>query len=118
MNITPIKLNLQKLVISSEQVTWNPHKTNQRQGADISILYETGEQSIALVRFQPGASAKPHLHNCFESIYVISGSYSDDNGNYSEGDLIIYPDKSIHAWSSKKGALLYVVWGGKTSVVC
>ena len=117
MNLTPIEINLINTEKLTEQVTWNSHKENQRQGADIATLYVDGDKSIALVRFHPGASAKPHLHNGFETIYVISGAYTDNSGTHIEGDLVIYPDQSIHSWKSETGALLYVVWGGSTLLV-
>lgn len=117
MTLKPIEIRLSDAENLINKITWTPHITNQRHGADIAKLYEVEEKTIALVRFHPGASAQPHIHDGFETIYVISGAYSDDSGTHTAGDLVIYPDQSIHGWSSESGALLYVVWGGKTSIV-
>ncbi|MEP7728556.1 cupin domain-containing protein [Marinomonas primoryensis] len=112
MMIEIVKINLKDSKYFLHNLDWNDHNNNNRSGAQINTLYENEDKSIALVRFNPGAEAKPHIHNGFESIFVIEGSYQDEFGRHIEGDLIIYPNNSVHSWSSQEGALLYVVWGG------
>ncbi len=111
-----IKLNFLDIERLKKSVVWEPHKKNNRKGAEASKLYSIKDKVIALVKFHPGSNAIKHIHNNFEAIYVIDGGYSDEYGTYKQGDLLIYPDQSSHSWSSENGALLYVVWGGNTTI--
>ncbi|MHA7854677.1 cupin domain-containing protein [Marinobacter shengliensis] len=117
MEASPIRINLNCGHDSLSGLPWLKHDSNQRKGAEIADLYQNGAQRIALVRFHPSAHAEAHIHHGFESILVLEGGYSDSMGRYTQGDLVIYPDGSVHNWTSENGALLYVVWGGETALV-
>ena len=115
MNSYPNKANISNL----DNVDWQDHSSQGRQGALINYLYQDQRsgQSVALVCFKPGSSAPTHLHVEHESIFVIKGDYEDEFGHHFAGDLIVYPPGSYHSWRSNAGATLYVVWGGVTQLV-
>lgn len=115
MNNNPFKINFKNTDL--DDVRWIKHDTNNRKGAEIFTIYMNEDKTVALVKFLPGAFADAHLHKGFECIYVIDGEYEDETGKYKHGDLVVYSDQSIHSWSSTTGALLYVVWGGKTVLI-
>lgn len=121
MNRTPVTLDLQSLDAIDG---WLVHANQGRQGALIRPIYEVGDplRKVALVRFLAGSSAPVHVHTGFETIMVLSGSYQDEFGRYTAGQVVVYPPDSEHAWQSDEGATLFVVWDGPTeqriSVAC
>jgi anti-sigma factor ChrR (cupin superfamily) len=46
------------------------------------------DKTIALVIFHSGSSSVEHVHNNFETIYVIDGEYYDEYGIHKQGDLL------------------------------
>ncbi len=103
----------------TQQIAWEDYSEQGREGARIHRLYKTadGGPLAAIVQFFPGATAKPHIHPGHENILVLDGGYSDETGEYSTGDLVIYDPDSEHQWKSEQGAILYVVWGKETVLV-
>jgi len=69
-----------------------------------------GEQGRAtsLVRYAPGSSFSPHGHPGGEEILVLSGTFSDDSGDYGPGWYLRHPPGSAHRPSSADGALIFV----------
>ena len=65
----------------------------------------------------PGSKAAPHEHLGYEIIFVLSGSFKDEYGEYSAGSLAIFPSGSQHAWTSEVGATLFVVWEKPTKLI-
>lgn len=111
--LRPQVVRLLTLPDDLDSLEWEEHSSHGRQGARIHLLYQCPEkgQKVALVHCRPGTTAKSHRHEGHESIYVIQGSFQDDFGIYSAGDLVVYPDGSEHGWCSPEGGVMYVVWG-------
>ncbi|MEM9206134.1 MAG: cupin domain-containing protein [Pseudomonadota bacterium] len=80
-----------------------------REGIEISWL-KTGEPGIAILRYQPGASAPLHLHPDMEMILVLDGAQSDENGTYHAGDLVLNPKGSKHSVWSDTGCVVLLHW--------
>lgn len=114
--IHPRKIRLFPFETSIE---WSDHAAQGRQGALIHEIYHCGSpcRRAALVRFTPGSSAKAHRHSSYETVLVLSGTYSDNFGAHTKGELIVYPPGSEHNWSSSQGATLFVVWDAPTEKV-
>lgn len=62
----------------------------------------------SLVRFDPGASFRAHDHPEGEEIFVLSGTFSDDTGDWGAGSYLLNPDGSPHAPYTKDGCELFV----------
>ena len=89
------------------------------EGVEILPLYgpDTGdskavsdEPSAALIRYQPGAQVRRHLHRGYEHIIVLSGEQSDERGSYGKGTCVINPPGTSHQVRSEQGCLVLVIW--------
>ena len=54
------------------------------------------KDSIKLIKMNPGTSVPLHSHNGKEYILVLEGSFNDEYGNYSKGDLQINDSNIKH----------------------
>lgn len=109
-NVTDLKNNLD----------WQPYTLGGRVGAQICRLYggnNSEDSSAAFVRYLPGAMAKPHRHQGYETIQVLEGSYIDETGEYSAGMQVTYPPGSIHSVVSEEGAVMFIVWEKPTVTI-
>lgn len=64
--------------------------------------------ATSLVRYAPGSVFPAHGHPGGEEILVLSGTFSDDSGDYGPGWYLRNPPGSAHRPSSAEGALLFV----------
>lgn len=91
-----------------------------REGVEIHRLHnpavnakpvaDTDQPSIALLKYQPGASVPLHEHRGVETILVLAGSQSDEQGRYSTGTLVINPVGSRHSVWSEDGCVVLIQW--------
>ena len=98
-----------------QDVDFEPLVTDGRVGAEIHSLYstrQTGENgpAAALVRYRPGAAAKPHRHQGYELIYIFSGELETDDGVFGPNSLLVMEPGSVHAPRSEKGCTTLAVW--------
>ena len=49
------------------------------------------EPSVAILNYQPGASVPRHRHAGLETIVVLEGIQSDENGDYAAGTVVLNP---------------------------
>ena len=68
---------------------------------------ESGHVS-SIVKFEAGCSFPTHEHPLGEEIFVLEGTFSDENGDYSAGSYLRHPPKSKHAPFSKEGCTIFV----------
>ena len=54
------------------------------------------ENELKLIKMEPGASVPNHSHGGKEYILVLDGSFSDEYGKYSKGDIQINDQKIKH----------------------
>lgn len=83
-----------------------------REGIEIHHLERgsDGEPSVALLRYAPGASAPLHVHDGLETILVLEGAQSDQNGTYEKGDWVVNPVGSRHTVWSDSGCVILIQW--------
>lgn len=100
--------DLFNIVTQQDELSWESF----HPGVDIYRLYQDGEQGAmaALLRYQPGASVPIHDHLGFEHILILSGSQSDENGEYHAGTLAINPPNTHHSVISKEGCIVLAIW--------
>ena len=69
-----------------------------------------GEPEVAILKYDPGASAPLHLHQAAECILMLEGSQSDERGSYSAGDFVINFQGSQHTVTSPGGCVALLHW--------
>ena len=55
-----------------------------------------GDDTIKLIKMEPGTSVPLHSHNGKEYILVLDGSFCDEYGEYKKGDMQINNQKIKH----------------------
>lgn len=84
-----------------------------RSGVDICWLEKGAtddDPSLALLRYQPGAKVPRHLHQGLETVIVLEGAQSDENGDYRAGAVVLNPEGSEHSVSSPEGCVVLIHW--------
>jgi len=83
-----------------------------RDGIDVHWIEQgaAGEPSLAILRYAPGAAVPRHRHDGLETIIVLDGVQSDENGNYGVGTLILNPVGTEHSVWTKDGCTVLVQW--------
>ena len=71
------------------------------------ILPIKDEDSIKIIKMDPGTSVPLHSHNGKEYILVIDGSFCDEYGEYKKGEMQINDQKIKHhpTPSEKEGCI-------------
>jgi anti-sigma factor ChrR (cupin superfamily) len=68
------------------------------------------EPSVALLRYEPGAGVPRHRHAGLETIVVLEGVQSDENGDYPAGSVVLNPVGTEHEVWSKNGCVVLIQW--------
>lgn len=98
----------QRVVINTSEQDWidSPSAGVKRK------LLEREEaergRATSIVEYKPGASFNTHSHPLGEEILVLSGVFSDEDGDYPAGTYLRNPPGSSHAPFSKEGCVLLV----------
>jgi acetyl-CoA synthetase len=97
-----------RTLVADFQKMHNP----DRAGIWSHTLYRAGPEGsvAALVRYEPGARAKAHLHNGHELIHVLEGELQTGEQIHPKGSLLVLAPGSRHAPFSEKGCSLLVIW--------
>ena len=98
------------LVSRTQDMGWRETGT---EGFLIKPLFEdagTGQRTW-LMKVEPGALAPPHAHDETEQIYVIEGSFYDDENTYGPGDFAVRAPGAVHTGGSRDGAIVMLVYG-------
>lgn len=97
------------LVARTQDAGWQETGT---EGFLIKPLHEddASGQRTWLMKVAPGAEAPPHAHDEAEQIYVIEGSFYDDENTYGPGDFAIRAPGVVHRGGSKDGAIILLVY--------
>lgn len=74
-------------------------------------LYEAPGQRTWLMRVDPGAWSPPHAHEGeLEQVYVLEGSFHDDDRLMRAGDFCCRAPGAMHSAGSEEGALVLLVY--------
>ncbi len=65
-------------------------------------LSHKDDDELKLIKMDPGASVPLHSHGGKEFILVLDGSFQDENGTYSKGDIQINDQKIKHTPMASK----------------
>lgn len=100
--------DLQRVVIDTTTATWS---ATSAEGLSRIPLHRRGDESVALVRFAPGARLPHDPHPGGEEVFVVEGVLSDESGDYPAGTWLREPPGSSHAPFSREGCVIYVKEG-------
>jgi len=82
-------------------------------GYEVKPLFEdpaSGERTL-LMRIAPGTVSPPHAHEGeFEQIYILEGSFEDDNGPLNPGDYACRAPGSVHSGRTEKGCVMLLIY--------
>lgn len=83
----------------SAQIRINTNTTPWRPGIgglEVMPLHSHMHENTALVKWPKGEVFQPHTHFGGEEIFVLSGTFKDENGSYPKGTWIRSPHLSAH----------------------
>lgn len=82
------------------------------EGFWIKSLLEDKEKGLRtwLMKVDAGAFSAMHAHDEIEQIYVIDGSFYDQDHLYHAGDYIVRAPGAMHTAGSDDGALVMLVY--------
>jgi len=63
-----------------------------------------------LMKVEPGAFSAPHAHDEVEQIYVLEGSFYDQQKTYGAGEYIVRPPGAMHTAGSDTGAVVLLFY--------
>ena len=104
----------ESLMLKSEEMSW--------QGCDapgfwVKPLIEDESQGIRtwLMKVDAGAFSEMHGHSEYEQIYVLEGSFYDQDHVYGPGDFIVRAPGALHTAGSEAGAVVLLFYSPKPS---
>lgn len=103
--------NRKQLAVDTHNLEW---RQGMVEGLTVLPLYSQPDypENMSLVRWQADTYFPEHTHPGGEEIFVLEGTFEDDNGEYPTGSWIRSPHLSKHKPYSKEGCLIYVRVGG------
>ena len=95
--------------LDSDSVDWQESGT---PGFLIKPLMEDANKGLRswLMRVEPGASCEMHAHAEVEQIYVLEGSFHDQDGSYRAGDYLVRAAGAMHTAGSDSGAVVLLFY--------
>ena len=99
----------ESLNFDSNQVEW------QNSGADgflITVLMEDTSAGIRtwLMKVEAGAFSPMHAHEDIEQIYVLEGTFYDQDKSYGPGEYIVRAPGAMHSAGSEAGAVVMLFY--------
>ena len=98
----------QRVVINTQQAQWQASLQEGVWRKPLAREEAEHGHATSVVRYEAGASFKRHAHPFGEEILVLEGTFSDENGDYSEGSYIRNPAGYSHSPFSEKGCVILV----------
>lgn len=98
----------QRLVVESQKQDWQTSPSPLVHRKPLEREAKESGHTTSVVRYQAEASFASHLHPRGEEIFVLEGTFSDENGHYPTGTYIRNPANSQHAPYSDMGCVLFV----------
>ncbi len=94
--------------IDTMSTPWQPGEV---EGMQVMPLYRHGLERVQLLRLAPGTRLERRAHPGGEEIFVIDGTFEDEEGRYPKGAWLRTPPGSEHGVVSEAGCTLYVKTG-------
>ena len=83
-----------------------------REGIEVCWLEKgtSTEPAVAILKYQPGSKVPRHRHAGLETIIVLDGMQSDENGDYAAGTVVLNAIGSEHSVWTKGGCTVLIQW--------
>jgi anti-sigma factor ChrR (cupin superfamily) len=95
-------------IVAPHQYQW---VASPQGGVERVMLDRVGAEearATSIVRYAPGSYFPRHQHPGGEEIFVLAGTFSDENGDYPTGWYLRNPPGSSHQPFSSEGAIIFV----------
>lgn len=94
--------------IDTNTADWQPGRVpGQRE----ILLHRFGEEIVKLIDFAPGTRSLPQVHDGGEEVFVLTGTLSDEHGDYPAGTWYRVPPGSSHTPFSREGCRIWLKAG-------
>ena len=100
--------DIERVCIETASAQWLPGLV---EGLSVMPLHSFEVEHTALVRWAPGTRFQPHTHPGGEEIFVLEGTFEDEDGVYPQGTWLRNPSFSRHQPFSREGCTIYVKTG-------
>ncbi len=97
------------LLLAAESMHW---QDSGSPGFLVKPLLEDPARGLRtwLMKVEPGAWSPLHAHTEIEQVYVLEGSFYDQDHSYGPGDFIVRAAGAEHTAGSHDGALILLVY--------
>jgi anti-sigma factor ChrR (cupin superfamily) len=98
----------QPVALQSAELPW---EASPSPGVERRLLERIGDEvarATSVVRYSAGSRFARHGHGGGEEIFVLEGTFGDDQGLYPAGTYLRNPPGSAHAPFSESGCTLLV----------
>jgi anti-sigma factor ChrR (cupin superfamily) len=107
------------VIIPPDAYRWIP---SPQTGVERMMLDRLGAEkarATSIVRYAPASYFPLHAHPGGEEIFVLSGVFSDESGDYPAGSYLRNPPGSAHKPHTANGAIIFVkLWQMDASDLC
>lgn len=88
-----------------------------RKGISVKNLAKNAELGIQfdIIRLEPGLNDVAHIHDGFEWVYILDGSFEDHNGVHKKGDFVENFKDQEHHVKTVEGCEILIVWTGSVT---
>ena len=102
-------------MVNTKNINWETLQENVR----IKTLARDEARGLQITIMNLGRNVKrPHLHPDIEWVYVLRGSFSDENGTYEQGHFLANAKGSQHTLVvGPNGCEIILVWSGSVKMV-
>ncbi|ABV35973.1 anti-ECFsigma factor, ChrR [Shewanella sediminis HAW-EB3] len=97
-----------RVVLDSNTLDWLPSPLEGVTRKPLARENLESGHATSIVRYQAGSHFSAHSHPMGEEIFVLAGTFSDEDGDYPQGTYIRNPPSSSHRPFSTAGCTLFV----------
>jgi anti-sigma factor ChrR (cupin superfamily) len=103
-------------MVNTKDITWNI----LQKGVRLKTLARDEQRGLqmSIMVLDSFLKRPPHLHPDIEWVYVLRGSFSDENGTYEQGHFLANKKGSQHTLVvGPDGCEIILVWSGSVELV-
>ena len=97
-----------RTAVHAADLPWTPSPI---PGVERRMLDRIGDEvarATSIVRYAPGSSFAPHVHDGGEEFLVLDGVFQDEHGDFPAGTYVRNPPTSSHRPGSAAGCVIFV----------
>lgn len=98
----------ERLILSTNSLEWTSSPSQKVMRKQLEREKEESGHVTSVVKYLENSNFKSHYHPLGEEIFVLSGTFSDESGDYPSGTYLRNPPGSHHSPFSEKGCVLFV----------